>query len=1283
MRRLFDSIVHLSILLVSIVQVSSEPCDTMIDDFPYPCRCKKMSESQLAMDCDNVAFPNGEYPTLPYGLNLVTFSQRWVGHQILPMQIFSSSDIPIRRLDFSGNALRRLSDKLFSPHRDTLQELRLADNLFGDSLNPIFSTSEFHGLVNLRILDLSDNQIKAIEEGILKGCDNLLELRMDHNRFTSIPSVSLNGPRALRILSMAYNRIGTLKADSFLSQRWLERIILRGNRLTTIEGGAFNGLAKIHILNLGYNRLNKLNSDTFQGAEKLEYLDMSNNYFDLFPSIALKSLTALKHLNLSANMISKIEISDISSLGKLEVLDLSRNNIAHLHPGMFINLKALRYLDLGIEENALNGLQSLEMLNLQDNNLLSIPASALLSLPRLAALKLDYNRITAVSPDLLKLIATRLTILGLAKNVIRELPADVFRDFQKLKSLDLNGNFLINLESTGLEDTLDNLNVRDNQITTLSSSALNYKLLTKLDLSHNNLKELEPTAFTNVPTLLHLNLSRNAHLSSLPVGGFDPLKKLEVLDLAATGLKSIPQYQFDELLNLKYLCLAHNHLTEIPEMMFKNLLNLTYLDLSNNNIVNLRVGSLYGLPSMKRLDLSFNKLTTFKGDYFNTKSKPNTSSLEELNLNNNELTYLFPSSFTIHSKLKTLKLAFNKFNYFPKELILGLSYLQEIDLSNNQLKTIDDYDYGYLPRLRKLNLNNNNIDAISETCFFNSSQLQIINLSFNRLEKLPERLFNTLYRLKILNLNNNSLADLPDTIFERSRIRMLEHISLARNQFTEAPLKSLQKQYFFLTSVDLSHNNIENIPSDDSTMVNIKHLDLSFNPLTPQSINNILNEPKTVRALNLAGTNIENVVHLETPFLQYLNLSHNKIQLLGQNIFDRSTLLEELDLGNNSINSLDPFTPLWAKLHNLQTLDLSYNPIDKIRQGHFDTLTSLIYLSLTNLPEIERIEKFAFKNFPNLEILKAYNYPKLGYMDTQGLLNQLNLLEILDIEITDTAIGSDQVISIMNARLKQLVLRGSRLKSVLASTLAGLKSPEITIGLHNSSVTSLPPALLVPLPRSSRITLDIADNAISTLSAQFLVQLEDRKNNVALEGLERNPIQCDCNARALRRSHLGANIVCTGPSELQARLLVETGDDELTCDVRRTTPPPATSTVRTTKRTTTTTSEPEIIWSLPPQTSSPVTKRAPIVRSGASMTTIANDDTLIIGIVGGVIGFIVILIIIICIVRLRMINNNSIVQSQHCMNPACPCPKYMGGPYMTPVAPSSYYMPYEKEMTLR
>jgi hypothetical protein len=57
--------------------------------------------------------------------------------------------------------------------QDTLIELRLTDNLLGDSLNPIFSTVEFQALSDLQVLDLSGNKIKAIEEGILKGCTKL------------------------------------------------------------------------------------------------------------------------------------------------------------------------------------------------------------------------------------------------------------------------------------------------------------------------------------------------------------------------------------------------------------------------------------------------------------------------------------------------------------------------------------------------------------------------------------------------------------------------------------------------------------------------------------------------------------------------------------------------------------------------------------------------------------------------------------------------------------------------------------------------------------------------------------------------------------------------------------------------------------------------------------------------------------------------------------------------------------------------------------------------------
>lgn len=57
--------------------------------------------------------------------------------------------------------------------QSTLSILKLSDNLFGDSLNPIFSTAEFRPLNQLRILDLSGNKIKALEEGIFKGCEKL------------------------------------------------------------------------------------------------------------------------------------------------------------------------------------------------------------------------------------------------------------------------------------------------------------------------------------------------------------------------------------------------------------------------------------------------------------------------------------------------------------------------------------------------------------------------------------------------------------------------------------------------------------------------------------------------------------------------------------------------------------------------------------------------------------------------------------------------------------------------------------------------------------------------------------------------------------------------------------------------------------------------------------------------------------------------------------------------------------------------------------------------------
>ncbi|XP_068086048.1 chaoptin [Anabrus simplex] len=1294
-----------TLVLLLAASQAARPCSEIHRELRLPCNCDVLLPQPgdagpgLAMNCDHVVF-SGDFPTLPYRAPIVAFRQRHAGHQALPTQAFASAALPLRTLDFSNNLLRRLTDRLLQGLQDTLQELLLADNLLGDNLNPIFSSSEFHGLGQLRVLDLSGNLIKGIEEGILKGCASLQELRLDRNSLPDVPSASLNGPRALKVLSLTHNRIGLLLSGAFSSQHSLERIDVSNNLLVTVEGGAFSGLGRLRKLRLARNKLTRFNSDVFQGAENLDHLDLSENFLTEVPSVALKVFTSLKHLNLSSNSIKSLEGANLGAQPDLQQLDLSRNGLATVTPGAFLGLRQLRVLDLSVnslrtvDDDVFEGLENLEYLSLLDNNVLLVPASALGHLPKLALLQMDYNRIAALSGDILRSVADRIQSLSLARNVVRELPANSFQEFKQLVSLDLSGNLLLNVAAatfSGLEGTLVELKLGQNRITALTGTPISLPELKLLDLSRNQLNEVSRTAFSMLPSLLHLNLSYNPQLALLPTSVLHSLPHLAILDMSVTGLKQLPQEFFQHNTALEEVYLRGNSIQEITDGAFHNLQNLTSIDLSDNHILNIRPGAFSGLISIKRVLLKGNRLSAFKGEFFKPPRGSDINSgtsLEELDLSDNELSYLFPSSFRIHPRIRHLAIANNRFSFFPAELIASLQFLEYVDLSGNDLKSVEELDFARLPRLRILLLSRNQIEAVSESAFHNSTQLQVLDLSSNKLERLGERTFEGLARIEMLNLENNILAELPDSIFERSRLQMLENINLARNKFEIPPLKTLQRQYFFLSSVDLSRNLLHEIPPEDSIMVNIKKLDLSFNPLSEQAIANVLGEPKTVRELNLAGTGIVKVTQLETPFLHVLNLSHNGIVELPDKVFERSTLLEALDLSHNKISDLSANLPrVWSRLKNLRALDLSGNPVTGIMAGDFDGLESLQSLKISNLEQCMRMEKNAFKPLGNLVELVAYGYPRLGYLDAPGILQNLPVLETLDLEMKDAAVSSEQLATVLHARMTELSIRGPRVRSISSGALAGLKSSSVCVGLRNTSLASLPPALFFPVPRSTVIRLDITGSHLTTLSPQLLAALDERRGDITLHGLASNPILCDCSARALRRWLPGAGmagIKCTAPESLAGKLLVEIADDELTCDPNRQTTTTSTTAMSSpSTRASKVTTEPDIIWSTPPSSKDKILSTKP---NGAgnkvSPTTGAsspnNDDTLIIGIVGGVVAFIIILIIIICIIRLR-ITNNQYRGGPLAAGPApslltgsnCTCVKPPPGPplYMAPYAP--------------
>lgn len=165
------------------------------------------------MNCDRAIFTRDNVDSLR-DEPIVSFSQRNSGYQNLPEDLLAFANLNLRRLDLSGNSIHRLMGRALRA-QTLLTELKLADNLLGDNLNPIFSSNEFHGMKELRLLDLSGNGLRSIEEGIFKGCDSLEQLYLDGNNLTAVPTMSLKGPKSIRVLSLSGNNIGTQKGFVF------------------------------------------------------------------------------------------------------------------------------------------------------------------------------------------------------------------------------------------------------------------------------------------------------------------------------------------------------------------------------------------------------------------------------------------------------------------------------------------------------------------------------------------------------------------------------------------------------------------------------------------------------------------------------------------------------------------------------------------------------------------------------------------------------------------------------------------------------------------------------------------------------------------------------------------------------------------------------------------------------------------------------------------------------------------------------------------------------------
>ncbi|NWS29920.1 FLII protein, partial [Polioptila caerulea] len=233
--------------------------------------------------------------------------------------------------------------------------------------------------------------------------------------------------------------------------------------------------------------------------------------------------------------------------------------------------------------------------------------------------------------------------------------------------------------------------------------------------------------------------------------------------------------------------------------------------------------------------------------------------------------------------------------------------------------------------------------------------------------------------LRWLKLNRTGLCYLPE---ELAALQKLEHLSVSHNSLTtlHGELSGLP----CLRAIVARANSLKNsgVPDDIFQLDDLSVLDLSYNQLTecPRELENAKN-------------------------MLVLNLGHNSIDTIPNQLFINLTDLLYLDLSDNKLESLPP---QMRRLVHLQTLILNNNPLLHAQLRQLPAMTALQTLHLRNTQRTQSNLPTSLEGLVNLaDVDLSCNdlsrVPECLY--TLGSLRRLNLSSN---QITELSLCIDQ-----------------------------------------------------------------------------------------------------------------------------------------------------------------------------------------------------------------------------------------------------------------------------------
>ncbi|RNA07171.1 insulin-like growth factor-binding complex acid labile subunit [Brachionus plicatilis] len=227
-------------------------------------------------------------------LNLASNEMKSIGPDIF------KSCKHIESINLNNNFMSNLSSifRALEPVKSKLRELKLASN-------QISQLKDFSAFARLEALDLSNNQIKKIPTGLLKGLDKLNSLYLSSNLIRSLPDSLFSSVPALSILMLDNNYLSTVPSVRTLSNLKILDLSNQNGNLKELEDFLFeraNSTCCLY-LNLDANRIEKYGKKTFcsrdSGLSEIRKLDLS------YQSMANMDHCLLSQLR--SDMANKIE----------------------------------------------------------------------------------------------------------------------------------------------------------------------------------------------------------------------------------------------------------------------------------------------------------------------------------------------------------------------------------------------------------------------------------------------------------------------------------------------------------------------------------------------------------------------------------------------------------------------------------------------------------------------------------------------------------------------------------------------------------------------------------------------------------------------------------------------------------------------------------------------------------------------------------------------------------------------------------------------------------------